>query len=180
MVIYTLAALSGAIVGLLLGLFGGGSVLAAPAGRVKRPCALVFGGAGLAGSLVGAHFAKQLAGGTLLIISPGRLRSLRMICGFGSRCFSLPRPRRRSISPTVDLGMPSLWALCTPGSGRLKGAAATLADLGRAYRIENEARRSGGTRAAAGPHLGAGRFRADGARSQGLHDGAPARAAAVL
>ncbi|CAN7505597.1 sulfite exporter TauE/SafE family protein [Phenylobacterium sp. LjRoot164] len=103
MVTYALAAFSGAVVGLLLGVFGGGgSVLATPlliylvgirdphvaigtsaaavavnalaglavqarAGRVKWPCALVFGGAGLAGSLVGAHFAKQLAGGTLLV-----------------------------------------------------------------------------------------------------------------
>jgi len=102
-VAYVLAALSGAVVGLLLGVFGGGgSVLATPlliylvgvrdphvaigtsaaavavnavaglaaqarAGRVKWPCALVFGGAGLAGSLVGAHFAKQLSGGTLLV-----------------------------------------------------------------------------------------------------------------
>lgn len=102
-VTYTLAAFSGAVVGLLLGVFGGGgSVLATPlliylvgvgdphvaigtsaaavaanalaglalqakAGRVKWPCALVFGGAGLAGSLLGAHLAKQLAGGTLLV-----------------------------------------------------------------------------------------------------------------
>lgn len=99
---YVLAAFSGALVGLLLGVFGGGgSVLATPlliylvgvrdphvaigtsagavavnavaglavqarAGRVKWPCALVFGGAGLAGSLVGAHLAKQLPGGALL------------------------------------------------------------------------------------------------------------------
>lgn len=98
-----LGVLSGAVVGLLLGVFGGGgSVLATPlliylvgvrdphvaigtsaaavavnalaglavrarAGRVKWPCALVFGGAGLAGSLIGAHLAKQLPGETLLL-----------------------------------------------------------------------------------------------------------------
>lgn len=98
-----LAVLSGAVVGLLLGVFGGGgSVLATPlliylvgvrdphvaigtsaaavavnalaglavqarAGRVKWPCALVFGAAGLAGSLMGAHFAKQMPGETLLL-----------------------------------------------------------------------------------------------------------------
>jgi len=100
---YLLAGLSGGIVGLLLGVFGGGgSVLATPlllylvgvrdphvaigtsaaavavnaltglaaqarAGRVKWPCALVFGGAGLAGSLTGAHLAKQMAGSALLL-----------------------------------------------------------------------------------------------------------------
>jgi uncharacterized protein len=97
------AGLSGALIGLLLTIFGGGgSVLATPlllyfvgvrephvaigtsaaavavnaliglgsqarAGRVKWPCALVFGGAGLAGSLTGAHLAKQLNGETLLV-----------------------------------------------------------------------------------------------------------------
>ena len=98
-----LAALGGAVIGLLLSLFGGGgSVLATPlllyvvgvrdphvaigtsaaavavnaavglgaqarAGRVKWPCALVFGGAGLAGSLIGAQLAKQVDGGQLMI-----------------------------------------------------------------------------------------------------------------
>ena len=37
------------------------------AGRVKWPCALVFGGAGLAGALAGAHFAKQIDGQSLLL-----------------------------------------------------------------------------------------------------------------
>jgi uncharacterized membrane protein YfcA len=100
---YAAAALSGALVGLLLTVFGGGgSVLATPlliyfagvrdphvaigtsaaavavnaafglgvqakAGRVKWPCALVFGGAGLAGSLIGAHLAKQVEGQQLLL-----------------------------------------------------------------------------------------------------------------
>jgi uncharacterized membrane protein YfcA len=39
----------------------------AKAGRVKWPCALVFGGTGLAGSLIGAHFAKQVDGRSLLL-----------------------------------------------------------------------------------------------------------------
>lgn len=100
---YPAAIAGGAVIGLLLSVFGGGgSVLATPlllyvvgvrdphvaigtsaaavavnaavgllvqarAGRVKWPCALVFGGAGLAGSLVGAHFAKLVDGGKLLI-----------------------------------------------------------------------------------------------------------------
>jgi len=100
---YPAAIAGGAVIGLLLSVFGGGgSVLATPlllyvvgvrdphvaigtsaaavavnaavgllvqarAGRVKWPCAMVFGGAGLTGSLVGAHFAKQIDGGQLLI-----------------------------------------------------------------------------------------------------------------
>ena len=100
---YLAPGLSGALVGLLLTVFGGGgSVLATPlllyvvgvrdphvaigtsaaavavnapiglasqarAGRVKWPCALVFGGAGMVGSPTGAPLAKQLDGHTLLI-----------------------------------------------------------------------------------------------------------------
>jgi uncharacterized protein len=100
---YLVALVGGAIISLLLAVFGGGgSVLATPlllygvgvrdphvaigtaaaavavnaasglfvqarAGRVKWPCALVFGGAGLAGSLAGAHFAKQIDGQALLL-----------------------------------------------------------------------------------------------------------------
>ena len=44
-----------------------GLMVQARAGRVKWPCALVFGGAGLIGSLVGAHVAKQIDGSQLLI-----------------------------------------------------------------------------------------------------------------
>lgn len=98
-----LAAVSGAIVGLFLAVFGGGgSVLAAPlllylvgvrdphvaigtsaagvavnalvglggharAGRVKWPCALLFGGAGLVGSLAGSTLAKRIDGHSLLL-----------------------------------------------------------------------------------------------------------------
>lgn len=98
-----LAVAGGALIGVLLTVFGGGgSVLATPlllyvvgvrdphvaigtsaaavavnaamgltaqgrAGTVKWPCALVFGGAGLTGTLVGAHFAKQMDGGRLVL-----------------------------------------------------------------------------------------------------------------
>jgi len=100
---YPAAILGGAVIGLLLSVFGGGgSVLATPlllyavgirdphvaigtsaaavainaavgllvqarAGRVKWPCALMFGAAGLAGSLIGAHVAKQIDGRHLLV-----------------------------------------------------------------------------------------------------------------
>jgi uncharacterized membrane protein YfcA len=99
---FALAAAGGAVIGMLLSVFGGGgSVLAAPfliyvvgvcephvaigtsaaavavnaaaglaaqarAGRVKWPCAMVFGGTGLAGSLLGAHLAKLVDGRSLL------------------------------------------------------------------------------------------------------------------
>lgn len=98
-----LAALGGALIGLLLTLFGGGgSVLATPwliyvvglsdthaaigtsaaavavnaavglaaqarAGRVKWPCAITFGVAGLGGSLIGAQLAKRVDGDALLM-----------------------------------------------------------------------------------------------------------------
>ncbi|WP_353203717.1 sulfite exporter TauE/SafE family protein [Sphingomonas sp.] len=100
---YPAAIAGGAVIGLLLSVFGGGgSVLATPlllyivgvrdphvaigtsaaavaanaalglfvqarAGRVKWPCAMVFGTAGLSGSLIGAHVAKQIDGSQLLI-----------------------------------------------------------------------------------------------------------------
>lgn len=100
---YPAALAGGAVIGLLLSVFGGGgSVLATPlllyivgvrdphvaigtsaaavavnalvgllvqarAGRVKWPCALVFGGVGLTGSLLGAHLAKQVDGRQLLV-----------------------------------------------------------------------------------------------------------------
>ena len=97
------AVAGGAVIGLLLSVFGGGgSVLATPlllyfvgvadahvaigtasaavavnalaglamqarAGRVKWPCAIVFGVSGLAGALVGAAVAKRMDGGDLMI-----------------------------------------------------------------------------------------------------------------
>lgn len=100
---YGAALAGGALIGMLLTVFGGGgSVLATPlliyvvgiydphvaigtsaaavavnaaaglaaqakAGRVKWPCALVFGAAGLTGSFLGAHFAKQMDGQRLLL-----------------------------------------------------------------------------------------------------------------
>jgi uncharacterized membrane protein YfcA len=99
---YVIAVAGGALIGLLLSVFGGGgSVLATPllvylvgvrdphvaigtsaaavavnalvglatqarSGRVKWPCAITFGAAGLAGSLLGAHLAKQVDGPALL------------------------------------------------------------------------------------------------------------------
>lgn len=99
---YGVAVVGGALIGLLLAVFGGGgSVLATPllvylvgvrdphvaigtaaaavamnalfglatqarAGSVKWPCAAVFGGAGLVGSLMGAQLAQRVDGQVLL------------------------------------------------------------------------------------------------------------------
>lgn len=104
-----LAAAGGALIGLLLSVFGGGgSVLATPlllyvvgvrdphvaigtsaaavavnaavglgaqarGGRVKWPCALVFAGAGLAGSLIGAQIAKAIDGQQLILWFAGAM-----------------------------------------------------------------------------------------------------------
>eukprot|EP01035_Chromulina_nebulosa_P033318 gene33319-44603_t len=45
----------------------GGLLAQSKAGRVKWPCALTFGGAGLSGALLGAHLAKQMDGEKLLL-----------------------------------------------------------------------------------------------------------------
>lgn len=125
---------SGALVGLLLAVFGGGgSVLATPlliylvgvrdphvaigtaaaavavnalvgltrqakAGRVKWPCASVFGLAGLAGSLIGAHLAKQVDGQQLLIWFAGAMALVGL---------SMLAPKRGEGDPGVHLN----WAL---------------------------------------------------------------------
>ena len=160
LVSYVLAAASGAVVGLLLGVFGGGgSVLATPlliylvgvrdphvaigtsaaaaavnavaglavqarAGRVKWPCALVFGGAGLAGSLIGAHFAKQLAGGKLLIWFAV---AMALIGG------SMLRPREGAGDPTVHLN-PALTRRLAP-AGLATGLAAGFFGVGGGFLI---------------------------------------------
>ena len=139
---YLIATLSGAIVGLLLGVFGGGgSVLATPlliyavgvrdphvaigtsaaavavnaltglaaqarAGRVKWPCALVFGGAGLLGSLTGAHLAKQLDGQVLLVWFAA---AMALIGG------SMLLPRRNEGDPAVHLTPPLVLRLAPVG-----------------------------------------------------------------
>jgi hypothetical protein len=120
----------GAVIGLLLAVFGGGgSVLATPllvygvgvrdphvaigtsaaavavnaavglgtqarAGRVKWPCALVFGGAGLIGALAGAALAKQTDGGRLLLWFAGAMALIGL---------SMMLPRRSTGDPGVHL-----------------------------------------------------------------------------
>ncbi len=157
---YGAALVGGALIGLLLTVFGGGgSVLATPllvyvvgvgdahvaigtsaaavavnaaaglgvqahAGRVKWPCALVFGAAGLAGSLVGAHFAKQVEGGRLLAWF-----ALAMALVGGSM---LP-PKRTEGDPGVRLTAP-LAARLAP-AGLVTGLAAGFFGIGGGFLI---------------------------------------------
>lgn len=51
----------------------GGLLVQARASRVKWLCALVFGAAGLSGSLLGAHMAKQIDGSQLLVWFAGAM-----------------------------------------------------------------------------------------------------------
>lgn len=154
------AALSGAIVGLLLTLFGGGgSVLATPlllyvvgvrdphvaigtsaaavavnalaglavqarAGRVKWPCATVFGAAGLAGSLTGAHLAKQVDGHALLLWF-----ALAMALVGGSMLL----PRRGEGDPGVRLNARLVLKLAPVGL--LTGFAAGFFGIGGGFLI---------------------------------------------
>lgn len=157
---YGLAVLSGAVVGLLLAVFGGGgSVLATPlliylvgvrdphvaigtsaaavavnalvglsvqarAGRVKWPCALVFGAAGLVGSLAGAQLAKQLPGETLLLWFAV---AMALIGG------SMLLPRKDAGDPAVHL-TPGLTARLAP-AGLVTGLAAGFFGIGGGFLI---------------------------------------------
>jgi len=139
---YAVALVGGALIGLLLAVFGGGgSVMATPlliygvgvrdphvaigtaaaavavnaaaglfgqarAGRVKWPCASVFGAAGLAGSLLGAHLAKQMDGHRLLLWF-----ALAMAL-IGA---SMLLPRRGEGDPAVQLTPALVWKLAPVG-----------------------------------------------------------------
>ncbi|MCR5877138.1 sulfite exporter TauE/SafE family protein [Phenylobacterium sp. J367] len=154
------AAFSGALVGLLLTVFGGGgSVLATPlliylvgvrdphvaigtsaaavavnaamglatqarAGRVKWPCALVFGGAGLAGSLLGAHLAKQMDGEQLLAWFALAMALVGL---------SMLAPRKSEGDPAVRL-TPGLTARLAP-VGLATGFAAGFFGIGGGFLI---------------------------------------------
>ncbi len=159
-VAYAAAVASGAVVGLLLGVFGGGgSVLATPlllyvvgvrdphvaigtsaaavavnalaglavqarAGRVKWPCALVFGVAGLAGSLTGAHLAKQVEGQQLLLWFAAAMALIGL---------SMLAPKRTAGDPGVRL-TPGLTVRLAP-MGLATGAAAGFFGIGGGFLI---------------------------------------------
>ncbi|PZQ64373.1 MAG: hypothetical protein DI570_05690 [Phenylobacterium zucineum] len=157
---YGAATASGALVGLLLGVFGGGgSVLATPlllyvvgvrdphvaigtsaaavavnalvglaaqarAGRVKWPCALVFGAAGLAGSLTGAQVAKQLDGQVLLVWFAAAMALIGA---------SMLLPRKDAGDPAVRLD-PGLTLRLAP-AGLATGLAAGFFGIGGGFLI---------------------------------------------
>lgn len=155
-----LAALGGALIGLLLTLFGGGgSVLATPwliyvvgvadvhaaigtsaaavavnaaaglagqarAGRVKWPCATVFGLAGLAGALIGAQLAKQVDGAALLTWFAFAMIAIAL---------SMILPRKGEGDPAVHLTGPMVLKLAPVGL--VVGLAAGFFGIGGGFLI---------------------------------------------
>ncbi|WP_340645420.1 sulfite exporter TauE/SafE family protein [Phenylobacterium sp.] len=155
-----LAAVGGAVIGLLLSVFGGGgSVLATPlliyvvgvrdphvaigtsaaavavnalvglsaqarAGRVKWRCASVFAAAGIVGSLVGAHLAKQAPGEQLILWFAA---AMAVVGG------SMLVPRKGTGDPFVTL-TPALTAKLAP-LGLLVGLAAGFFGIGGGFLI---------------------------------------------
>ena len=96
----------------------------ARAGRVKWPCALVFGAAGLAGSLTGAHFAKLVDGQVLLIWFAGVMALIGA---------SMLLPRKSQGDPTVHLNA-ALTARLAP-MGLATGLAAGFFGIGGGFLI---------------------------------------------
>jgi uncharacterized membrane protein YfcA len=101
-----------------------GLAVQARAGRVKWPCALVFGGAGLAGSLIGAHLAKQLDGGKLLL---GFAAVMALIGA------SMLVPRKSQGDPDVQLTTRLGYRLAPAGA--LTGLAAGFFGIGGGFLI---------------------------------------------
>jgi uncharacterized membrane protein YfcA len=96
----------------------------ARAGRVKWPCALVFGAAGLAGTLAGAEIAKHVAGQHLLLWF-----SLAMALVGGSMLL----PRRGEGDPSVRLNPALTRRLAPMGLG--VGLAAGFFGIGGGFLI---------------------------------------------
>lgn len=154
------AVASGALVGLLLTVFGGGgSVLATPlllyfvgvrdphvaigtsaaavavnamaglaaqakAGRVKWPCALTFGAAGLAGALAGSSLAKVVDGERLIVFFALAMAAVAV---------SMLRPARSEGDPSVRLN--GRLALRLTPVGLLVGSAAGFFGIGGGFLI---------------------------------------------
>lgn len=155
-----IAVASGALVGLLLAVFGGGgSVLAAPLliyavgvrdphvaigtssaavavnaafnlvgqwrhGKVKWPCALVFAGAGLAGSFAGSTLAKTVDGKQLLTAFAGAMAAIAL---------SMLRPSKGEGDPGVHITWPLVLRLAPIGV--LTGFAAGFFGIGGGFLI---------------------------------------------
>ena len=157
---YAVAIAGGAVIGLLLAVFGGGgSVLATPlllygvgvrdphvaigtsaaavalnaavglamqgrAGRVKWRCASVFAAAGLAGALAGAHLAKQMDGGRLVLWFAVAMAMIGL---------SMLIPRKAGGDPTVQLT--TALTLKLAPIGLLTGGAAGFFGIGGGFLI---------------------------------------------
>lgn len=96
----------------------------ARAGRVKWPCALVFGGAGLAGTLAGAHLAKQVDGAVLILWFAGAMAIIGA---------SMLLPKKDAGDPAVHL-MPALVLKLAP-LGLATGLAAGFFGIGGGFLI---------------------------------------------
>lgn len=94
------------------------------AGRVKWPCASVFAAAGLAGSLVGAHLAKQVDGKALLIWFAVAMLAIAL---------SMMLPRKDAGDPAVHL-QPAMVMKLAP-VGLLAGLAAGFFGIGGGFLI---------------------------------------------
>ncbi len=96
----------------------------ARAGQVKWPCAIVFGISGLAGSMSGAHLAKQVDGHALLgwfALAMGLVGAAMLF------------PQRRPGDPTVHLTPPLILKLAP--LGLLTGLAAGFFGIGGGFLI---------------------------------------------
>lgn len=96
----------------------------ARAGSVKWPCALVFAGAGLAGSLVGSTIAKQIDGASLLIWFAAAMAVIAL---------SMLRPQKGEGDPAVRLDGPLMWKLAPMGLAA--GLAAGFFGIGGGFLI---------------------------------------------
>jgi uncharacterized membrane protein YfcA len=96
----------------------------ARAGRVKWPCALVFGGAGLAGSVAGSTLAKHIDGQKLLLAFAAAMAAVAL---------SMLWPRRSEGDPDVSL-TPGLTARLAP-LGLAAGFAAGFFGIGGGFLI---------------------------------------------
>lgn len=101
-----------------------GLALQARAGRVKWPCALVFGGAGLGGALAGAQLAQQVDGRSLLAWFALAMALVAL---------SMLRPRRAEGDPGVRL-TPALTFRLAP-VGAATGLAAGFFGIGGGFLI---------------------------------------------
>jgi uncharacterized membrane protein YfcA len=101
-----------------------GLAVQARAGRVKWPCALVFGSVGLAGALAGAHFAKQIDGQSLLIWFAGAMALVAL---------SMLVPKRSVGDPDVHLTAGMTLKLAPVGAAT--GLAAGFFGIGGGFLI---------------------------------------------